>query len=209
MTTAHTYGYSISPERGIVFGATAESVRRAFGSSGDASAWTADARLYLPSVARHHVFALRLAAGGSAGDSSVLRSFHLGGAVPNVSVIDFGSSAVSLLRGFGSDTFAGTHVALLNAEYRFPLARPQRGAGTWPLFLHTLYAAPFVDAGETWTRRFDTANVKASAGLELSASLVAGYHFPLIATAGVARGHDGSGTVPDAWTIYLRLGRAF
>jgi hypothetical protein len=28
-------------------------------------------------------------------------------------------------------------------------------------------------------------------------------------TAGVARGHDRSGTVPDAWTIYLRLGRAF
>ena len=30
------------------------------------------------------------------------RSFHLGGAVPNTSVIDFGSNAASLLRGFGS-----------------------------------------------------------------------------------------------------------
>ena len=209
MTTAHTYGYSISPERGIVFGATGETVRRAFGSTGDANAWTADARLYLPSVARHHVVALRLAAGGSTGDSSVQRAFHLGGTVPNASVIDFGSNAVSLLRGFGSDTYAGTRVALLNAEYRWPLARPQRGAGTLPLFLHTVFVAPFVDAGETWTRRFDMANIKTSAGVELSASLVAGYHFPLIATAGVARGHDASGIVGGAWTIYLRLGHAF
>jgi hypothetical protein len=209
MTTAHTYGYSISPEQGIVFGATGETVRRAFGSSGKANAWTADARLYLPSVARHHVVALRLAAGGSTGDASVQRAFHLGGTVPNASVIDFGSNAVSLLRGFGSDTYAGTRVALLNAEYRWPLARPQRGAGTLPLFLHTVFVAPFVDAGETWTRRFDIANVKASAGVELSASLVAGYRFPFIATAGVARGHDGSGIVPDAWTIYFRFGRSF
>ena len=61
----------------------------------------------------------------------------------------------------------------------------------------------------TWTRRFDIANLKTSAGVELSARVVAGYHFPFDATAGVARGHDGSGTVPDAWTIYLRIGHAF
>jgi len=208
-SNAHQFGYSISPERGIAFGATAETVRRAFGSSGDGNAVTADARFYLPSVARHHVVALRMAGGASTGDSSVQRAFHLGGAMPNASVTDFGSNAISLLRGFGADTFAGSRVAVFNAEYRWPLARPQHGVGTWPLFLHTVYAAPFVDAGHAWTRRFDTANVKASAGIELSARLVAGYHFPLVATAGVARGHDGSATVPDQWTVYLRLGRAF
>jgi hypothetical protein len=207
--SAHTFGYSISPERGIAFGATAETVRHALGSSGDANAWTADGRFYLPGVARHHVVALRLAGGASAGDSNVRRAFHLGGAMPNTSVTDFGSNAISLLRGFGADTFAGARVAVFNAEYRWPLARPQRGLGTWPLFLHTVYAAPFVDAGHAWTRRFDIANMKASAGIELSARVVAGYHFPLVATAGVARGHDGSGTVPGRWTIYLRLGRAF
>ena len=209
MTTAHTYGYSISPERGVNFGATAETVRRAFGASADADAWTADTRLYLPSVSRHHVVALRVAGGASFGDANLRRTFHLGGALPNVPVIDFGSNAISLLRGFGSDTFAGTRIALLNAEYRWPLARPQRGAGTWPLFLHTVYAAAFADTGQTWTRRFDPAQIKASAGVELSGSFVVGYHFPIAATVGVAHGHDGSGTVPDAWTIYLRLGHAF
>jgi hypothetical protein len=209
MSSAHTFGYSISPERGIAFGATTETLRRAFGSSGDANTWTADARFYVPWVGRHNVVALRLAAGASAGDASVKRAFHLGGAMPNASVTDFGSNAISLLRGFGADTFAGARVAVFNAEYRWPLARPERGLGTWPLFLHTVYAAPFVDAGHAWTRQFDGAHIKTSAGIELSARLVAGYSFPLNVTAGVARGHDGSGTVPDAWTIYLRFGRAF
>jgi outer membrane protein assembly factor BamA len=184
-------------------------VRRAFGSSGDANTWTADARLYFPSVARHHVVPLRLAPGAYAGEAGVQRAFHLGGAMPNASVADFGIDAISLLRGFGADTFAGARVAVFNAEYRWPLARPERGLGTWPLLLHTVYAAPFVDAGHAWTRQFDVANIKTSAGIELSARLVAGYYFPLIVTAGMARGHDGSGTLPDAWTIYLRLGRAF
>jgi hypothetical protein len=209
MTSAHTYGYSISPEAGIVAGATAETVRRAFGSSGDADTWTADLRAYLPAVARHHVVALRLAAGASTGNPNMERSFLLGGALPNASAIDFGSRAISLLRGFASDTFAGTHVALVNADYRWPLARPQRGVGTWPLFVHTVYAAAFADVGQTWTRQFESAHVKTSVGAELSASFRAGYHFPFAATFGAARGHDGSGTVPDAWTIYLRIGHAF
>ena len=55
-------------------------------------------------------------------------------------VADFGSSAFSLLRGFGRNTFAGSHVALANADYRWPIARPQRGIGTWPIFLHTIHA---------------------------------------------------------------------
>jgi hypothetical protein len=129
--------------------------------------------------------------------------------VPNGSVIDFDTNAISLLRGFGSDSFAGTHVALLNAEYRWPLARPQRGVGTWPIFLHTVHAAAFADAGHAWTRRFDAGQIKASVGVELSSRLVVGYQFPMTATVGMARGHDGSGTVPDAWTLYLRLGHAF
>jgi hypothetical protein len=33
-------------------------------------------------------------------------------------------------------------------------------------------------------------------------------HFSLITTASM-RGHDGSGTGPEAWTFHLRLARAF
>ena len=208
-TTAHLYRYSISPEGGVTIGATAESVPRALGSSGEATAFTGDARAYLPGFAPHHVVAMRAAGGVSTGDPDLRRTFHLGGAAPAGGVIDFGRSAISLLRGFGADTFAGSHVALVNADYRFPIARPQRGHGTWPLFLHTIHGTVFADAGHAWTRAFRSSAIKTSLGAEVSARMVAGYFFPFTLTAGAARGRDGSGSVGDRTTIYARVGYAF
>jgi hypothetical protein len=208
-TTAKSYGYAISLEDGVAAGGTAEFVRRALGASDDATIVTGDVRAYLPGLKRHHVLAARLAAGASTGDPIAGRTFVLGGASPDGSVIDFGSGAISLMRGFGGSTFAGTRVALVNADYRWPIARPQRGVGTWPLFLHTVHAAAFADAGHAWTRRFDAAAIKTAVGAELSFDLVAGYSFPFTATAGVAWGHDGSGTVRGGATSYFRIGRAF
>jgi hypothetical protein len=137
------------------------------------------------------------------------RTIHRGGAAPDASVVDFSRDAISLLRGFPANSFAGSHVALMNVDYRFPIARPQRGIGTWPLFLHTVHAAVFGDAGHAWTRTFRADAIKTSFGAELSANIVAGYFFPLTATLGAAWGHDGSGTVADRTTIYFRIGRAF
>jgi hypothetical protein len=208
-TSARTYGYSISPEDGVTAGGTAERVPPALGSFGEATTFTADARAYAPGLGRHHVLALRGAAGVSKGDIDVRRNFHLGGALPNTSVVDTGRNAISLLRGFGSDTFAGSHVALVNADYRWPIARPQRGAGTWPAMLHTVHAAVFADAGHAWTDAFRASAAKTSLGAELSADVVAGYFFRFTSTVGAAWGHDGSGTVRDRTTVYARIGRAF
>jgi len=207
--TSHTYSYSISPEGGILAGATAEAARRALGSFADATTLTADARAYVPGVAPHHVIAIRLAGGTSTGDPIIRRTFHMGGAAPNTSVMSFGRGAISLLRGFPSDAFAGSHVALLNADYRFPIVRPQRGVGTWPLFVHTVHAAAFADAGHVWTGAFRSSAIKTSVGAEISTDLIAGYYFPFTATLGAARGHDGSGSLPDRTTVYFRVGRAF
>ncbi len=208
-SNAHSYGYSISPEGGITVGVTAEAVRRALGSDGNASTFTTDVRAYLPGLGPHHVTALRAAFGGSTGDGLAARAFHLGGALPNVDPLSFDREAISLLRGFPADTFAGSHVALVNAEYRWPLARPQRGVGTWPVFLHTLHAAVFADAGSAWLDRVRAGDLKTSAGAELSARLVAGYYLPLLVTVGAAWGHDGSGRVADGTTFFVRIGRAF
>ena len=208
-TTAHIYGYAVSPEGGVTLGVTAESVPRALGSFADATAFTADARAYLPGFAPHHVVAIRGAGGVSTGDPDVRRTFHLGGGAGAGGVIDFGRNAISLLRGFGTNTFAGSHVALINADYRFPIARPQRGYGTWPLFLHTIHGTLFADAGHTWTREFRSDAVKTSFGAEVSARIVGGYFYPFNVVAGAARGRDGSGTVGDRTTFYVRLGYAF
>ena len=162
--SARTYGYSISREDGATFGATAELVRQALGASGDATSVTADGRVYLPSLAPHHVLALRVAAGTTSGDPALGRLFHLGGPASNAGVVSFDRRAISLLRGFPADTFAGRHVALLNADYRWPIARPQRGLGTWPIFVHTVHAAAFVDAGRAWDRTFRLGDLQVVGG---------------------------------------------
>jgi len=208
-SSARTYGYSISPEDGVSAGATAEFVRRSFGSFADASVLTGDVRAYVPAFAPHHVAALRAAAGISSGDAAAGRTFLLGGPDSNALNAAFGRSAISLLRGFATDSFAGSRVALVNADYRWPIARPQRGVGTWPVFLHTLHAAAFADAGHAWTRTFDARAIKYSTGAELSANLIVGYSIPFAATVGAAWGHDGSGPLRDRATVYFRVGTAF
>ena len=207
--TAHTYGYSISREAGIAAGATVEAVRRSLGSFADATTTTGDLRAYLPGVGAHHVVALRAGGGVAAGDATVARTFLLGGHSTGNGVTDLSSSAFALLRGFPADSYAGSHVALANAEYRWPIARPQRGHGTWPLFLHTVHAAVFADAGHAWTRTFQRSAIKSSAGAELSANLVAGFFAPFTATFGAAWGHDGSAPLADRVTAYFRVGKAF
>jgi WD40-like Beta Propeller Repeat len=207
-TSAHVYGYSISPEEGIAVGATAEVARRSLGSSTDTTAITADGRVYLPGFAPHHVWALRAAGGAASGAAEARRTFLLGGAAAAPDVLDFGREAVSLLRGFPSHAFAGSHVALINADYRWPIARPQRGVGTWPLFLHTIHAALFADVGHAWTDRFRARDVKTAAGAELSFGVVAGYSFPVTATLGAAWGRNGADG-GERSTLYVRVGRAF
>jgi hypothetical protein len=209
VTSAQQYGFSISPERGFTAGATAEWAKLGPGASGDATTLTADARAYLPGVGRNHVVAVRVAGGASTGEARTRRVFHLGGADSASSVIDFGRDAFSLLRGFPADSYAGHQVMNANVDYRWPLARPQRGAGTWPMFLHTVHAALFADAGHAWTETFRAGDVKASAGGELAVDLVAGYSYPLTVTFGVAWGRDGARFLPDAARWYVRIGSAF
>jgi hypothetical protein len=207
--TARTFGYSISPERGVLAGVTAEAVRCALGADDDATNVTGDVRAYVPGLARHHVIALRLAGGASRGEGNAQRVFLLGGGFAAPGAGNFSSEAFSLLRGFAVDSFAGTHVAIANADYRLPLWRPERGLGPLPVFLRTVHASVIADAGQIWTERFSRRDLKYAAGAELSADVVLGYALPLTFATGAAWGHDGSGLVADGWRTYVRIGRAF
>jgi hypothetical protein len=207
-SSAKFFGFSISPERGVTAGVTGESVLDALGSSASASTVTGDLRAYLPGAGAHHVVALRAAAGASSGDRAAQRVFLLGGASPAGGVLDFDNDAISLLRGFEPNTFAGRQIALVNAEYRWPFARPERGFKTWPVFLHSAHGAVFGDAGQVWSDEFRIADVKTSLGGELSADVVLGYSLRLTVTAGAAWGHDHQRRSDHA-TAYVRVGRAF
>lgn len=207
--SARVYGYSISPEDGVSGGITAEHARGRVGEVDRATTVTADVRAYAPGLARQHVLAMRLAGGSSTGPRQLGRLFRLGGGNPNADTLDFGRSAFSLLRGFAPDSFAGQRVAVMNVDYRLPLARIERGLGTWPFFVRQLHGSVFVDAGHTWSDRFRARDVKTSIGAEAAADVVMGFALPFTFAAGIARGHDGTGRVTDTTTAYVRVGRAF
>jgi outer membrane protein assembly factor BamA len=206
--TAHQYGYSISPEGGVGVGVTGEFFRPAFGSDGRSDSFTVDGRAYVP-LPRQSVMAVRLAGAASSGDRGVRRVFRLGGSDGNAELGTFGSDAISLLRGFDDDVVSGTHVMLMNAELRVPIAWPQRGVGTWPIFLRSLHATVFTDIGHAWTDAARWADRKTGVGAEFSADVIAGFGLPLTWTIGAAWGRDSGGAFPDTREVYVRLGRAF
>jgi hypothetical protein len=205
--SALMYGYSVSPEHGVTAGAAAELIPQT-SSTAAAATLTGDLRAFMPGIKPRHVLALRAAGGTASGELGLRRRFLMGGSGPDSNVLSFGRTAFSLLRAFPHHAFTGTHGGLVNVDYRWPIARPQRGAGTWPLLLHTIHAAAFADAGHVWTDRFRAADVKTSIGGELSINLVAGYSFPLTLTGGGAWGRDGAQR-RESRAAYVRIGRAF
>jgi hypothetical protein len=200
------FGYSIGAEEGFALQAAAETSRAAFGSDADASAAIVDLRGFHRLLTRHTVLAARIAAAASFGDERVRRVFSAAGSGPSYPIFDFGRDTIGLLRGVAAEDALGTRALVMNLDLRVPLARPQRGAGTWPLFLHTVHAAAFVDAGHAWTRDFRASDLRTSIGAELSADLVLLHYVPVTLTGGAAwtrandRGHG---------AFFARIGYAF
>ena len=193
----------------MTVGGTGESVPEALASPASASTVTGDLRAYLPGAGAHHVVALRAAAGASSGDRAAQRRFLLGGASPAGGVVDFDNDAISLLRGFETNAFAGSRVAILNAEYRWPFARPERGFKTWPVFRRTASCRDLwrrvATRGRTNSR---LADVKTSLGAELSVRCRAGL---LAAADRDDRRRVGTRrtAAERPATAFLRVGRAF
>jgi len=206
--TTLTYGRSISRENGIAAGVTTEQVRSAFGADGDADAYTAEIRAYWRPGRTHAVLAGRAGYGASTGDSTVRRRFFLGGASSAGGLVNYGSDALAMVRGFEDEVAAGSRIASASLEWRQPLPRVQRGVGTWPIFVRTAHVAVFADAGSAWTGDFSSDRVMASFGLEASIDTVVGFRLPLTFTAGVARTYD-RGSRRAAGGFYARIGPSF
>lgn len=207
-TSARAFGYSISPEEGALASATTEWSRGSGRQPGTAGAATGDLRAYWRVFPRHAAVAARLAGAAAWGDRGLRRVFQASGSGPQAAGFDFGSGAIGLLRGFRTSDVFGYRAAVLNLEYRVPLAWPQRGLGTTPVMLRRLHAAAFADAGHGWDSRFRAADVRRSFGLELSADTVIGYALPLTLTAGGAWREDPSGR-HRGWAAFTRAGRSF
>ena len=205
-STAKSFGYSVSAEEGAAFNLITELARGAGGVT--ATSVAAEARGYLPVFPRHAVIAARVAAASSHGDDTVRRDFSASGSGPQFGGFDIGLDAIGLLRGFDSDDLIDRQAAVLNLDYRFPIARPQRGVGTWPFFLRTIHGAAFLDIGQAWDDDFDRAALRRSVGGELSFDVVLGSALPLTIATGAAWRHD-PGRSQHGGAFFIRLGRAF
>lgn len=208
LNTAKEYGYSVSRESGASLRVTWEAAPDALGSDAGNGSATLDSRTYFRLGPRHAAVALRAAGATAWGDAQARRVFSASGNGPASRGFDFGRDAIGLLRGFESDSLVGTHAAVINVDYRLPIFRLQRGIGTTPLFLRTIHASLFGDAGHAWVDGFRTADVRTSAGAELSLDTVLSYWLPLTFTSGVAWRRDPVGN-HDGVAVFGRVGRAF
>jgi Omp85 superfamily domain/WD40-like Beta Propeller Repeat len=202
------FGYSISPEEGFAVETAVETSRTAFGSDADAGAAVFDIRGYQRLLGRHTVLAGRLAAAAGWGPVGARRVFSAGGAGPSPPVFDFGRDTIGLVRGIAPEDLVGTRALVANLDLRFPIARIQRGAGVWPIFFRTVHGAAFVDVGNAWDSSFHAADVRTSAGGELSLDLVILHYLPLTLVSGASWTRDPvAGRSHGA--LFGRIGHAF
>jgi hypothetical protein len=225
------YGYSISPEEGVLLQLSGEARRFTRPLAGEEAA-RGYQRLIGQAVGfqpldfggfARHVAGTRLAAGAETGAFGP--GFSIGGVsgtavaiVPGVTVE--GTWRTFGLRGYPVGAQRGDRALATTAEYRFPLLLVERGLRTWPVFLDRVWGTAFVDAGAAWcaancTPRFVAAprspTPLASTGAELAASSLLGYDLRLLLRGGVAvplRAAPATGTRP-APQFYLVGGRSF
>jgi hypothetical protein len=210
LSTARQYPYSISPMDGHRLRVALLKEDPALGSQVSLTKLLADARTYVRLFGESDTLALRLGGGTTFGRPAFTRSYSVGG-FPDGSLFDVVGTNHSVLRGYPQDggarapEFSGRRFAHANAEYRFPLAHPQRGWRTLPLFVRHLHAAVFADAAHAWTGSFRLGDVRTGAGLALGTDVYLGHGLPLTGTVGVARGFGDGGDT----RVYLTAGLAF
>jgi hypothetical protein len=210
VNSSRQYGYSISPEDGTWAAVNVERVTTGLGADGNATSLTGDWRAYLPGLGGHQVTALRVGAASSTGDRGMRRAFDLGGSGVPASPFSLGERVVGLLRGLPPDDREGTAVLVANLDYRFPLARVERGVGNWPAFLRDLHGAVFADVGSAGPAMDQLPAAVWSLGGELAARITLGYTWNLTLAAGAAWVRDPArADQRDRVAVFVRTGYAF
>ena len=164
-------------------------------------------KLHLPWWPANHVLVVRLAGGVSFGDRLRYGSFRLGGNYGVSSYYRLPDEYESL-RGFPVSVVAGDWYYLGTLEYRFPLLRIDRGAGTLPLFVQKLSGAVFTDVGDAFDTLEEATGPLVGVGTELRLTAIVGWAIGLQLRAGYAFAVYGPGgySPVQVETLYFRLG---
>jgi outer membrane protein assembly factor BamA len=198
------YSHSISPSHGQRLRLSALQEAPAFGSDVALVKTVADGRVYHRVFGDADVVALKMGAGTTFGRPQLRRSFAAGG-FPDGSVFDLVRTNYALLRGYPDDAFTGRSFVTSSAEYRFPLAHPQRGFWSTPFFLRHLHGSLFMDAANAWSGGFRMRDLKTGAGAAVGADVFLGHAVPVTGVLAVAHGFAAEGDT----RLYMRVGLAF
>jgi hypothetical protein len=147
-----------------------------------------------------HVFSARAVLGWG---TESPRPFRLGGTLDTSVPLSPQAAATALtenifgqrrypLRGYkeGRADLRGRRMALIEAEWRFPIALIERGFMTPPVGLHQIYGKLIYNWGESWNLESDIPALRRGAGVEFTAELVLGYWLPMNVRLGYAKGFD-------------------
>jgi hypothetical protein len=162
--------------------------------------WAISQYLENPFVERH-VLALRYAGGLSTRPNE----FSVGG-YPEQDYAGIQNGSLGLpgarLRGFPTGHRTGLQYHALAVEYVFPIAAPEWGVGTMPLYLGQIWGKVFFDGAGAFNDPFDLDGLAFGTGGEIIVELVAGYSIDVRLRLGLARGIG-----PDGETQpYFHLG---
>lgn len=210
--SSHRYARSISRSYGRQLGVVAED-DDVLTSDYSGQIYTVDWREFID-LPGQHVFAARLVSGWG---TDAPRPFRLGGSVGNAlqdsvttallpTQVTFGRRQYPL-RGYpeGRSDLRGRRMALVEAEWRFPITLVERGLMAPPVGLHQVHGSLFYTAGEAWDQAGDVPGLRQGAGAEITAELVLGYWLPINLRFGVATGFDEGGEDQ----AYLGIGASF
>jgi Tol biopolymer transport system component len=228
MGRSQAFPYSISPENARVLSISAKWTSRYLGSFTLVDANTkqpfdqlqitaewkefigqdeATDKLHLPWWPANHVLVIRAAGGVSIGDRLRYGSFRLGGNYGISSYYRLPDEYESV-RGFPVATVSGDWYYLGTLEYRFPLIRIDRGAGTLPLFVQKFSGAVFTDVGDAFDTLDAATGPLIGVGGELRLTGIAGWAVGFQLRAGYAFAVYGPGGYDplQVETLYFRLG---
>lgn len=153
------------PARGFSLAVGVDVSDEATGASESLYEATYSASAYLPVPwARNQVLALRSAGGLATGSYARRGVYYVGGyGLDDTGVLDTVTSGVFngafVLRGYPAGAFSGTAYTLQTAELRFPIAVPDRGLSTLPLYLRRIDGNVYADFGGAFDE-FDASAVR-------------------------------------------------
>jgi len=204
----HVLPTKLAAERGINVTLSLDHANRYFGSQLEGSSAYAQFRWYMPiPYLRHHVLALGTTLAASSGRAE--SGYALGGYQDSpllTSILNGLVQSRLTLRGYTAGQFQGSHLMLLQSEYRFPVIWVDRGLSTLPFFLRGVSAALGADYGgafNDYAGRNLSPNLRLGVAGELWTYLTFGYGLDVQLAFGYARG-TGAGAIPGG-TSYLVL----